>query len=263
MLSIIRKRVTYANVAMTLALVLAMTGGAYAAGKYVITSTKQISPKVLKALKGATGPRGSVGAAGPGGATGLTGKEGVAGKNGTNGVNGTDGTDGANGVSVAGQVLASENENCPDGGSEFTAAESKKTYACNGSPWVVGSLPKGASEYGEWNMTQWHKNGEFAGIAISFPVPLAANLDESAVHFVAPGATVPAECAGGSVSEPKAESGNLCVFESAVKINVPTGFEVIKTVGGTKGADKFGAAMSGATETEGEALASGSWAVTG
>ena len=38
----VRRRVSYANVAATLALVFAMTGGAYAAKQYVITSTKQI-----------------------------------------------------------------------------------------------------------------------------------------------------------------------------------------------------------------------------
>ena len=49
------KRLTYANVAATLALVLAMSGGALAASHYLINSTKQINPKVLKKLKGATG----------------------------------------------------------------------------------------------------------------------------------------------------------------------------------------------------------------
>ena len=44
MFSRIRKRLTYANVVMTFVLVFAMTGGAYAASKYVITSTKQIKP---------------------------------------------------------------------------------------------------------------------------------------------------------------------------------------------------------------------------
>lgn len=48
MFSRIRNRMIYANVAMTVALVFAMSGGAYAASRYMITSTKQISPKVLK-----------------------------------------------------------------------------------------------------------------------------------------------------------------------------------------------------------------------
>ena len=46
MFSRLRKRFTYANVAMTLALVFAMSGGAYAAFTSLITSTKQISPSV-------------------------------------------------------------------------------------------------------------------------------------------------------------------------------------------------------------------------
>jgi hypothetical protein len=40
MIGFIRKRLSYANVVMTLALVFAMTGGAYAARRFVITSTK-------------------------------------------------------------------------------------------------------------------------------------------------------------------------------------------------------------------------------
>ena len=52
MFSGIRKRLTYANVTATLALVFAMTGGAYAAKHYLITSKAQISPKVLKRAAG-------------------------------------------------------------------------------------------------------------------------------------------------------------------------------------------------------------------
>ena len=81
---------TYANVVATLALVFAMAGGAAAATHYLITSTKQISPKVLKELKkpGATGARGPAGAAGPAG---------TAGANGTNGTPGTEGKQGLQG----------------------------------------------------------------------------------------------------------------------------------------------------------------------
>ena len=46
-----RKRITYANVAATLALVLSMSGGAMAATHYLINSTKQIDPKVLRSSK--------------------------------------------------------------------------------------------------------------------------------------------------------------------------------------------------------------------
>ncbi|HWF36708.1 MAG TPA: hypothetical protein VG295_15110, partial [Solirubrobacteraceae bacterium] len=59
-----RRRPTYAGVAATLALVLAMSGGAFAASKYIITSTKQIKPSVLSKLKGNRGPAGPKGATG-------------------------------------------------------------------------------------------------------------------------------------------------------------------------------------------------------
>jgi hypothetical protein len=90
-----RSRLSYANVVSTMALVFAMSGGAMAANHYLITSTKQISPKVLKAFKsrtrstGAAGPQGPVGAAGKQGADGSPGVEG---KPGTEGKAGADAT---------------------------------------------------------------------------------------------------------------------------------------------------------------------------
>jgi hypothetical protein len=87
-----RKPLTYANVVGTLALVMAMSGGALAASHYLINSAKQINPKVLKSLKGKPGPKGTAGAVG---GQGAPGKEGPAGKNGTNGTNGVNGANGA------------------------------------------------------------------------------------------------------------------------------------------------------------------------
>src|ERR1700689_5418374 len=101
MLSKLGRHLTYANVTATLALVFAMSGGALAATHYLITSTKQISPKVLKALRstnGATGPvgpggaKGETGPAGPQGEKGTTGEKGTAGERGTAGVRGDTGS---------------------------------------------------------------------------------------------------------------------------------------------------------------------------
>src|SRR5258708_2366712 len=75
-----RKRLSYANVTATLPLVFAMSGVALAAHHYLINSTKQINPKVLKVLKGKTGKEGP---AGKEGLTGKEGKEGLAGKEGS------------------------------------------------------------------------------------------------------------------------------------------------------------------------------------
>jgi hypothetical protein len=95
------KHLNYANVTATLALVLAMTGGALAASHYLITSTSQIKPSVLAQLRHPatvlTGPRGATGATndcclipspGPQGERGAAGPPGSAGQSGAPGQNG-------------------------------------------------------------------------------------------------------------------------------------------------------------------------------
>lgn len=74
-----RKRLTYANLTATLALVFAMSGGAFAANHYLIESTKQLSPKVIRTLRGHNGKKGAAGARGAQGATGAQGPQGVQG----------------------------------------------------------------------------------------------------------------------------------------------------------------------------------------
>jgi hypothetical protein len=86
-----RKHLTYANVAATLALLFATSGGALAASHYLINSTRQISPKVLKRLKGNRGSRGPAGVPGiaiqgPSGANGLKGARGEPGREGPEGL---------------------------------------------------------------------------------------------------------------------------------------------------------------------------------
>jgi hypothetical protein len=204
MFSAIRKRLTYANVAMTLALVFAMTGGAYAAGKYLITSTKQIKPSVLAQLKGKTGPAGAQGTAGPAGQQGPAGpggKEGPAGK-GERGEKGEKGEKGETGA--AGQT-------------GFTA-----------------TLPSGKTLEGDWSLTQ-QSSGSIVSTGVSFGIPLAeapvphlvkANGKEL---LVAKNGTVdvvkevtPTNCPG-SAGEPKANPGDLCVYVHLEKGLVSSG----------------------------------------
>src|ERR1700687_5083550 len=83
--SSIRRHLSYANVVATLALVFAMSGGALAAKHYLINSTKQINPKVLKKLRGHAGTNGPKG---PAGLQGATGAQGVSGAQGTKGADG-------------------------------------------------------------------------------------------------------------------------------------------------------------------------------
>jgi hypothetical protein len=63
-----------------------MSGGALAARHYLINSTKQINPKVLKKLHGARGGLGPTGSVGPQGIQGPEGKRGAKGEKGDAGV---------------------------------------------------------------------------------------------------------------------------------------------------------------------------------
>src|SRR3954447_8748275 len=66
------------------ALFFSFGGGAYAAKKhYILTSTKQVSPKTLAKLKGNVGPAGAVGATGAPGPAGAAGAKGDTGAPGT------------------------------------------------------------------------------------------------------------------------------------------------------------------------------------
>ncbi len=187
MFSKIRRRFTYANVAMTLALVFAMTGGAYAAKKYLITSTKQISPKVLASLKGKAGPAGAAGANGVAGPAGPAGAAGSAGGKGETGPAGPQGEEGKAGkAGVAGK---------------------------EGSPWTVGGvLPPEQTETGTWVLYAPEKAAS-ALTAISFPIRLAKELGEKEVHYVPSGGN--GTTCNGSANAPTAEPGNLCVYQGA------------------------------------------------
>ena len=276
MFSRVRRRLTYANVVMTLALVFAMSGGAYAAKHYLITSTKQISPKVLRALKGKAGPAGPAGVQGLAGAPGAVGKEGAPG---AVGKEGAPGIAGSNGVSPTSKQLATTEAACnKEGGSEFTAAENKKTTACNGkegSPWTAGgTLPKGAVETGQWAAGEGlhvKNQSQFFFEAVSFPIRLAKELEEPAVHFIAPGTLEENDPAGckGTAAAPSALAGNLCVFETEATPNLstPPGFVNAQNPAvNASGAGTTGTLMEfkvDATSEEPFAIAVGTWAVAG
>jgi len=252
-----------------------MSGGAYAASHYLITSTKQISPKVLKSLKGANGKNGANGANGPAGpagaagagTAGAAGPQGPAGTAGTNGTPGAPGTPGTNGTSVTSKGLAPGNEHCEQGGSEFTAGASK-TYACSGETGFTSSLPSGKTETGNWSISA-PAEGAVLITPISFAIPLAAELSEAGVHYTEGGTT---ECPG-TAEKPTAKAGNLCVYQtfaSGLKTTAEPLAEAIifyKLVGiqstENQGANTSGAILRLVPNAENTPrFAFGSWAVT-
>src|SRR5579862_761784 len=218
MFSAMRRRihVTPASVIAGLALVFAMTGGAYAAKKYLITSTKQISPSVLKALQGKTGTAGTPGTAGSQGPAGPAGPVGPAGKDGTNGTNGANGKDGAAGK---------------DGATGKTGATGP-TGKEGPSPWTPGgTLPSEATETGTWWFVGNGQEG-FQYTPLSFPMPLSvADAEAITVHvwneFTPPAERDP-ECTG-TPDAPAAEPGTLCIYVPvAAKEGLGASIKVVK-----------------------------------
>jgi hypothetical protein len=288
MFSRIGKRLSYTNIVLTLVLVFAMSGGAYAAGRYVITSTKQISPKVLKALKGAGGMAGARGAAGP---TGPAGSQGLAGAAGAQGVKGETGTASTNGESVTMTELK-PGSTCKEGGAEFQVGSSK-THACNGTTGFTVHLPSGTTETGSWNVSAGKESKAYS--SISFAIPLTTSLSASGcveekepcqVHFVNNEGTEEvtfnkkleyslqgtASCPG-TAAEPAAAPGNLCVYdvnaEGTKKVGgfpeaaiLPAGLEPFEGLITGGGASTSGALVALEREGEEPVFASGTWAAT-
>lgn len=205
MFSPLRSRFGIPGVISIIALVFAMAGGAYAAKKYVITSTSQIKPSVLKALKGPAGPAGSPGAKGDNGGNGA---KGDAGGNGNNG---------ANGKSVAVTKIEPGEPGCEElGGAEVKQeGASSGVEVCTGEPGVLHpeeTLPPGASETGSWDAIVTETEFGPGGIAsISFPIPLEVGIAGTETHYDEP----ETENCPGTATEPEAKAGHLCLYQGA------------------------------------------------
>lgn len=249
MLSYVRRRLTVANAAIVLVVLLATTGGAYAASKYVITSTKQISPTVLKKLKGAVGPQGVTGATGATGATGPQGKEGAAGKN------GTDGAAGSPGESVTNTVLAAKNGtgHCEAGGAEFAVGSGSPTYACNGA--APSLLKSGETERGEWAMTISHTEFvTYVGVVpITYSPPIEFKHAEHIEYLTEKAVKQKTSTNCPKVGE--AVAGYLCLYTEKEFLGP-------FTLGTGPAPTTYGATVLLESAKEPEGWASGTWAAT-
>ena len=222
-----RKRLSYANVTATLALVFAMSGGAMAANSYLINSTKQINPKVLKKLTGKPGKNGIAGAngaTGTAGATGATGPQGAKGETGTKGETGPKGETGEPGPLLTTLPSGKTETGVWSGG--FTAATAGDSYQAGGS----------------------------------FPIPLAGALAAGKAIYVS--GTSSTHCSGLGQADP----GYLCVYQGyAENINAPISSNVfnaeeIGAADASAGARGFAILLS--AHSAGLTRVSGSFAVT-
>jgi Collagen triple helix repeat (20 copies) len=248
--SLVGRRVSYANVTATLALLLAMTGGAFAASKYIISSTKQIKPSVLAQMKGKSGTpgkNGAAGAQGPQGPAGPSGAQGGRGENGSNGSNGSNGADGKAGATGPRGATG------PTGQTGFTE-----------------TLPSGKTETGVWAVNGYNlpEGAEVVGpISFSIPMPSASSVITDGVvlsktETESGSRPRPSGCEG-TLEEPTAPAGKLCVYTQKEEVENGSISSATTNLTTGNGYQVTGAGVEAFFfETPGKVQARGTWAVT-
>lgn len=261
------------------ALVFAMSGGAYALGGSgdsggsggVNARVAKAKSKAKKSARGPAGPRGPEGKQGAEGKAGPEGKEGKAGASGKDGAGATT------------ETFAGKEHGCEEGGVTIKSA-SGEAVVCNGKAGANGqsgfteTLPAEKTETGTWAF------GRIVGIEsakvipseqvpISFAIPLPvkpgkASLTHHEVHFVLPNGNEvikeqeePEVGCPGSVEAPKAEPGNLCIYVEDLNGVDTVETEISDPHGPLQGAGATGAVIEFFGLKEG-ALGFGTWAVT-
>ena len=246
MLSKLHQRLGTAGFVLAIvALIAALAGTAFAAVGLNAKQKKEVT-KIAKKFAGKPGPQGPAGPQGPQGAPGPRGETGPRGEPGEEGEQGEE-----------------------------------------GSPWTAGgTLPIGSTETGAWTLPFIAESGvpigaETYDVPISFPIQLAGPLDGAHVHFIDQfGKEVffengeakeldPTECLG-TVAEPTATPGNLCVYTRQLALGAKPGgaaepveyLQPIRKLSGPEpGADVAGAQLRFHVQYKSRGY--GSWAVTG
>jgi hypothetical protein len=228
----IRTHLSYANVAATMALVFALTGGAVAASSHsggsngnsfikASASVASTQAHAVVAKKKSSSKGGARGPAGPKGATGAAGPAGPAGPTGATGATGAAGPAGSAGVAGANGEKGEKGETGPAGAAGETGPEGVcSTTDC--------TLPVGASETGTWithaEAPEGSSVGSTAFAPISFPIRLPKPIViGKAYHFTQAqtekeefevgGKPTGCKLANKNVEEPEATiKGTLCIF---------------------------------------------------
>ncbi len=265
-----RFRIAPSTVIAVIALVFAITGGAFAATNAGSSSANHAIARVAakSKAKAKTGPRGPAGPAGKQGAQGPAGSAGAQGATGAQGAGGAKGDAGAKGETGAEGPEGPEGETGRQGAQGNTGSQGPQGVP--GQPWTPDNvLPSGATETGTWGGRPTEGQTDF--IPIAFPVQLSEELEVSAVHIVTVeeqnkenGKEPPAGCQG-TAKAPTAKAGSLCVY---VGTNLLNNVEV-KAIYKPYGTIEEGAGVAGALleivglHAENPVYyAVGSWAVT-
>jgi len=228
MLSRIHNKLGTAGLVVAIvALLAALTGAAFAAGGLTAQQEKQVK-KIAKKYAGKPGATGPAGPQGPAGSPGAKGDAGAAGATGAQGPTGLTGKTGAEGP---------QGPTGPEG-------------ICSTSNCV---LPTGVTETGTYSVPLWPEpepEGPPQPVLtnISFNIQLKS---PPAVKFVKKEGTPPSQCSG-TLAEPKAEPGFLCLYASSETSFIFAGGQPFRT----------GAILLFAHSEQG-GIANGTWAVTG
>lgn len=242
-------------------LVVAVAGTAIAAGPLTKPQENRVNALIKKNGKpGPKGPAGPPGVAGPAGIQGPAGAQGPVGPPGDDGAAGATGAKGATGTSGATGLKGATGTTGATGQTGFTT-----------------TLPSGDTETGAWMMAKDPTGGR---AAISFSIPLAAEIAIANVAFVLEGETAPADCentehAGtASAANPEADKGFFCVYVGSGEFEFGVGSLLAAKPGSewvpaiAAGVSKSGTiliafgAVEDKSEFEAAGAAAGTWAVT-
>jgi hypothetical protein len=243
------------------AMLIALTGGAFAAAGALNAKQKKEVKKIAQteakkfATAGPAGPQGATGAPGPKGDQGVEGKRGA---------------DGASGKSVEVAPIATEDPfECEERGGALVKEEGAPSgievcsgeAGAKGEPWAPdNTLPPGATETGAWAFTGTASDTNGIRVALTLPVQFPFALKAEHVHFsTEAGFATPCP---GTAAAPIAEPGELCVYDNTQEEITGTTFDGIYKIASleAKGLNR-GGAMLVFTAPTGAASGSGSFAV--
>jgi hypothetical protein len=154
----LRRKPSTATILALCAVFIALGGTAVAASHFLITSTNQIAPGVLRALHGARGPAGAKGGTGPHGPAGRQGAQGPTGARGPTGAQGPQGTTGPQGPAAQLSLLTAV------GGPTTTVCAS--TMACSTAS-SVATCPTGTRVVSGGILEQTGADGGLESLASS------------------------------------------------------------------------------------------------